>query len=58
MKSTAIADNRKKGNTVLAIVIALTFVVTILFWVAIQEFQLSGLPLYFSQLGLYAIFSC
>ena len=56
MQSTDIADNRKNGKTVLAIIIALTFVVTVLFWVAIQTFQLSGLPLYFSQLGLYAIF--
>ena len=56
MQSTDIADNRKNGKTVLAIIIALTFVVTVLFWIAIQTFELSGLPLYFSQLGLYAIF--
>jgi len=56
MQNTDIADNRKQGKTVLAIIIALTFIVTVLFWVAIQSFQLSGLPLYFSQLGLYAIF--
>lgn len=56
MKSSDIADNTKKEKNVLAIIIALTFVVTILFWVAIQTFELSGLPLYFTQLGLYITF--
>lgn len=45
-----------RGKTVLAIIIALAVMMTILFWVAIKVFQLQGLPLYFSQLGLYLIF--
>jgi hypothetical protein len=45
-----------KGKAVFAIIIALTLTATILFWAAIMAFQLQGLPLYFSQLGLYLIF--
>ncbi len=45
-----------KGKVVLAFIMALAVAATILFWAAIQFFQLQGLPLYFSQLGLYAIF--
>jgi membrane protease YdiL (CAAX protease family) len=47
---------RNKGKAVLAVIIALAVLATILFWVAIKLFQLQGLPLYFSQLGLYLIF--
>ncbi len=50
------SDKRNKGKIVLAIIIALAVIATILFWVAIKLFQLQGLPLYFSQLGLYLIF--
>jgi membrane protease YdiL (CAAX protease family) len=49
-------DKRNTGKAVLAIIIAFAVLATILFWVAIKQFQLQGLPLYFSQLGLYLFF--
>ena len=45
-----------RGKAVLGVIITLTLVVSILFWVAIRSFQLQGLPLYFMQLGLYLVF--
>jgi membrane protease YdiL (CAAX protease family) len=52
--STPIEKNR--GKAVLIIIMALTFVLVVIFWMTIQLYQLKGLPLYFMQLGLYLIF--
>jgi len=49
-------NKNKKEKLILVLIITLTFSVTIIFWLAIKIFQFSGLPLYFSQLGLYTIF--
>ena len=56
MESIAAPENTKQAKTVLTIIIALAFFLTIPFWAAVQYFQLQGLPLYFTQLGLYALF--
>jgi membrane protease YdiL (CAAX protease family) len=56
MANTFAPEQRNIGKAVLVIIIALSVLVTILFWAAIKLFQLQGLPLYFSQLGLYLIF--
>lgn len=56
MEKTSTATEKNQGKTTLVIIMALTFVAAILFWVAIQLFHPGGLPLYFAQLGLYLIF--
>ncbi|MEM5775060.1 MAG: type II CAAX endopeptidase family protein [Anaerolineaceae bacterium] len=56
MDSTAAPHNTKQAKTVLTIIIALAYALTLAFWVAVQAFHLQGLPLYFTQLGLYASF--
>jgi len=56
LENTITAEKRNKGKAVLAMIITLTLAATILFWVAVKAFQLQGLPLYFSQLGLYVVF--
>lgn len=45
-----------RAKTALAIIIAMTFVLTIVYWWAIKLFQLQGLPLYFAMLGLYLVY--
>ncbi len=56
MESTAAPENTKQAKTVLTVIIALAFFLTIPFWAAVQTFDLQGLPLYFTQLGLYFTF--
>jgi membrane protease YdiL (CAAX protease family) len=55
MENIAAPMNKDRRKAVLVIIMVLTFVVVILFWVAIQLFQPQGLPLYFMQLGLYLV---
>jgi membrane protease YdiL (CAAX protease family) len=55
MENASTPINRKQGKATLIIIMALTIVLVLLFWVAIQLFQLNGLPLYFIQLGLYLL---
>jgi hypothetical protein len=56
MENTSAPIEKNRGKVVLVVIMTLTFVLVILFWVAVQLFQLKGLPLYFMQLGLYLIF--
>jgi len=46
----------KNGKLVLTVIITLTFIVTILYWWAVKLFQVQGLPLYFTMLGLYLFY--
>ncbi len=45
MQNAIAPGKRNQGKAVLAIIITLTLIATILFWVAIKAFQLQGLPL-------------
>ena len=56
MENTSTPIEKNRGKAVLVVIMALTFVLVILFWVAVKLFQLKGIPLYFMQLGLYLIF--
>jgi membrane protease YdiL (CAAX protease family) len=56
MGNTITSNQRNKGKAVLAIIITLAFILTILYWLAIKLFQLQGLPLYFTMLGLYLVY--
>lgn len=46
----------KKKKTAFILITSSIFLLPILFFVSIKLFQLSGLPVYFAQLGLYAAF--
>lgn len=56
MENTSKPEKRNEGKSTLAVIITVSFAVTILFWAAIRQFHLQGLPLYFTQLGLYLFF--
>jgi uncharacterized protein len=56
MENAVTPVKRNKAKAILVVIITLTFIATILFWVAVKVLQLRELPLYFSQLGLYLIF--
>ncbi len=56
MENKISQSHTKNGKTVLAIIITLTFIVTIIYWWAVKLFQLQGLPLYFTMLGLYLVY--
>jgi membrane protease YdiL (CAAX protease family) len=56
MGTTATPIEKNRGKEVLVIIIALTFILTTLFWVGISIFQVKGYLSYFMTLGLYVIF--
>jgi len=56
MENVFSQEKTSKGKAGLGVIIALTLVVSVIFWVVIQSFQVQGLPLYFMQLGLYLAF--
>jgi membrane protease YdiL (CAAX protease family) len=56
MQNTAAPIVKDRGKAVLFVIMALAFVLVILYWMAIDAFQLKGLPAYFMQLGLYLAF--
>ena len=56
MDNTSTPIKKNRGKAVLVIIMALTFVLAILFWVVISIFQLKGHLPYFMMLGLYLIF--
>ncbi|MCX8061855.1 MAG: CPBP family intramembrane metalloprotease [Anaerolineales bacterium] len=56
MENTSNHIEKKQGKAILIINMTLTFVMTILFWLAIQLLHLEGLRLYFTQIGLYFLF--
>lgn len=56
MEKKAAKSKGDRLKATLAIIIALTFIVTGLYWWVIELFQLQGLPLYFTMLGLYLVF--
>jgi membrane protease YdiL (CAAX protease family) len=53
MENTANLIKKNWGKEVLIIIMALAFIIVILYWMAINTFHLEALPLYFMQLGLY-----
>lgn len=53
MENTTTPIEKNRGKAVLVVIMALAFVLVILFWMAVEFFQPQGLPLYFMQLGLY-----
>lgn len=55
MENTLFPTQNNRGKATLVTLMALSFIVVILFWIVIQSFKLSGLPLYFTQLGLYLV---
>lgn len=55
MERTSTSVENMRGKEVLVIILLLTFLLVALFWVATQIFQLKGLPLYFTQIGLYLL---
>lgn len=46
----------KQNKIITSTLVGITLLLPILFFVAIKVYNLSGLPLYFAQLGLYALF--
>ena len=46
----------KQNKIITSTLIVITLILPVLFFGAIKVFKLSGLPLYFTQLGLYALF--
>jgi membrane protease YdiL (CAAX protease family) len=53
MENTSILIKKNRGKEALIINMALAFIISVLYWIAIDVFHLEGLPLYFTQLGLY-----
>ena len=53
MENTSSLIKKNWSTEVLIIIMALAFFIVILYWMAIDLFHLEGLPLYFTQLGLY-----
>ncbi|MBN1440680.1 MAG: CPBP family intramembrane metalloprotease [Anaerolineales bacterium] len=56
MQSNAAPTETGRGKNILAINMALTVFLTLVFWAIVRFSRVEGLPLYFLQLGLYAVF--
>lgn len=50
------SGQQKQGKMLLATIMVVTLMLPLLFFVAIDYWELDGLPVYFSQLGLYLLF--
>jgi membrane protease YdiL (CAAX protease family) len=56
MEETSTHNSQTSGKRLLSIIIALTYGLAILFWLALQWFHLSGIGSYIMQLVLYSLF--
>jgi len=55
MENTSTLIEKNQGKAILIVIATLTFVMSILFWSAVQLLHLEGLTLYFTQIGLYLL---
>jgi membrane protease YdiL (CAAX protease family) len=56
VENTTSNEQLKRNRNLLILLMVIVLAAAALFWVCIQAFHLQGLPLYFTQLGLYLVF--